>query len=356
MEQKETLYRKLIYAAATDRIPVAAMCNLTCRCPLACEHCYVTDGRPGGDELTLAEYVSLFDQLAAAGSLFLTLSGGESLCRPDFVDIMAAARERHFAVRVFTGGTLLDERLAADIASLHPIAVEISIHAATPELHDRFVGREGSWEEAMAAGRRLAELGVNVIIKMNVMNFNYHEVRTLHDLAKSFGADFRYSPYVSVTNDGGREPLGLRMTDEQLRGYFQAVKDWVGLPPSEADACDEDISTPVRYNSRALSCMSGFNNCSIDPYGTVWPCVSLPYDLGNIREKTFDEIWHGEEVGRIRALTDETAEECARCELDRYCFRCPAFSLLEEGDIRKASYEHCRVARAAKEVFKRPLR
>jgi radical SAM protein with 4Fe4S-binding SPASM domain len=269
---------------------------------------------------------------------------------------MAAARERHFAVRVFTGGTLLDDRLAGEIAALHPVAVEISIHAATPELHDRFVGLEGSWEKAMAAARRLRELGTHVVIKMNVMNFNYREVRPLHDLAKSFGADFRYSPFVSVTNDGGREPLRLRMDDEQLLEYFRTVKDWVGLPPTEAEVCDEEVAEPVRYNGRALSCMSGFNNCSIDPYGTVWPCVSLPYDLGNIREKSFDEIWHDEPVERVRALTDEKAEECARCELDRYCFRCPAFSLLEEGDIHKATYEHCRVARAAKEVFGRPLR
>jgi radical SAM protein with 4Fe4S-binding SPASM domain len=346
----------LTYAAAAGRIPVAVMCNLTYRCPLECEHCFATDPRPGAEELTLAEYASLFDQLAAAGTLFLTLSGGESLCRPDFVDILAAARARHFAVRIFTGGSLLDENLAADIASLHPIAVEISVHAATPELHDRFVGREGTWHEAMAAARRLTGLGVNVVIKMNVTNFNYHEFRALHDLAKSLGADFRYSPYISVTNDRGREPLRLRMTDEQLLEYFRAVKEWVGPAPGDGDACDEEISTAVRYNGRALSCMAGFNNCSIDPYGTVWPCVSLPFDLGNVREKPFAEIWRGEEAERVRGLSDETAEECAPCELDRYCFRCPAFSMLEEGDIRKASQEHCRVARAAKEVFRRPLR
>lgn len=356
MPRKENLYRKLIYAAAADRIPLAVMCNLTYRCPLACEHCYVVDPPDAGDELTLAEYVSLFDQLAAAGTLFMTLSGGETLSRPDFLDIMAEARARHFAVRVFTSGTLFDEGLAADIAALHPIAVEISIHAATPALHDRFVGREGAWDRAVGAARLLAELGVNVVVKMNVMNFNYREVKALHDLADSFGADFRYSPYVSVTNDGGREPLRLRMTDEQLLEYFRAVKEWVAPPPYEGDGCDEEISATFRYNGRALSCMSGFNNCSIDPYGTVWPCVSLPYDLGNVREKTFDEIWHGEEVERVRELSDVTAEECATCELDRYCFRCPAFSLLEDGDIRKASREHCRVARAAKEVFKRPLR
>lgn len=332
------------------------MCNLTYRCPLSCKHCYVEDPKPGGDELSLAEYISLFDQLVDAGTLFLTFSGGESLARADFLDILAAARERHFAVRIFTGGSLLDDRLAAEIASLHPVAVEISLHAMTPQLHDAFVGREGTWEKAVTAARRLGELGSNVVLKMNLMNFNYKEMKDLYELAKSCGGEFRYSPYLSVTNKGGTDPLPLRMTDEQLRDYFRTVKEWVVPRPTDGDACDEEVGEPVRFNKRALSCLAAFNNCSVDPYGTVWPCVSLPYDLGNIRHKPFLEIWRGEEAERVRALTEEVAEECASCDLDRYCFRCPAFSLLEEGDIRKASREYCRVARAAKEIFRRPLR
>ncbi len=356
MSPQEEIYRNLIYATAASHTPVAVMCNLTYRCPLSCKHCFVEDPEPGGEELSLSEYASLFDQLVAMGTFFLTFSGGEPLARADFLDILAAARERHFAVRIFTGGSLIDERLAAELASLHPSGVEISLHAATPELHDDFVGREGTWEKAVAAARRLRELGTSVVLKMNLMNFNYTEMKETYELSRSLGGGFRYSPYVSVTNKGGTAPAQLRMTDEQLRDYFRTLKDWVVAFSRDGDACDEEIGPPVRFNKRALSCLAGANNCSIDPYGTVWPCVSLPYDLGNIREKPFAEIWRGEEAERVRALSDAIAEECANCELDRYCFRCPAFSMVEEGDIRKAPSEYCRVARAAKEVLRRPLR
>jgi radical SAM protein with 4Fe4S-binding SPASM domain len=356
VEPEQEIYRSLIYRTAASRTPVSAMCNLTYRCPLACKHCYVADPRPGAEELSLDEYRSLFDQLAAMQTLFLTFSGGEPLLRPDFVDILAAARERHFAVRVFTGGAALDERLAAEIAALHPIAVEISLHAATPAGHDQFVGCEGTWEHSVAMTRYLRELGANVVLKMNVMNFNYRELKDAYEFARSLGAEFRYSPYLSAANDGGEEPTALRMDDEQLREYFRMLQGWAVGPAKDGDACDEELSSPVRYNDRALSCLASFNNCSIDPYGTVWPCVSLPIALGNVREKPFAEIWRGDEAERVRGLTEVAAEECAGCELDRYCFRCPAFSLIEEGDIAKASREHCRIARAAKEILRRPLR
>lgn len=339
-----------------NRRPVAAMCNLTYRCPLNCKHCYVADPSPGAEELTLAEYRDLFDQLVAMQSFFLTFSGGEPLLRPDFLDILAAARERHFAVRIFTGGAPLDERLAAGIAALHPIAVEISLHAATPALHDEFVGVEGTWEHSVEMARRLREFGAHVVLKMNVMGFNYREMKGIYEVARTCGAEFRYSPYLSVTNDGDTRPLPLRMSDKQVREYFRVLKEWVLALSQEGDACDEEFSSPVRYNQRALSCLAAFNNCSVDPYGTVWPCVSLPFPLGNIREKTLAEIWQGEEVERVRGLTEVAAEECANCALDAYCFRCPAFSLLEAGDITKPSREHCRIAEAAREILRRPLR
>ncbi|UCH77822.1 MAG: radical SAM protein [Candidatus Coatesbacteria bacterium] len=356
MAKPEEIYRKLIYATARNLTPLAVMCNLTYRCPLRCAHCYATDFTPGAEELDLAAYRALFDELTAMGTLFLTFSGGEPTLRPDLLDLLAAARERHFAVRLFTGGTLLDEKLARGVGALHPLAVEISLHAATPRLHDEFVGQEGAWEQATAAARRLLRHDVRVVLKMNLMNFNYHEFREVYELTRGLGAEFRYSPYLSVTNDGGTDPLPLRMTDEHLREYFGTLKELVPGLAADGDSCDEEIASPFRYNARALSCLAGFNNCSLDPYGTVWPCVSLPIAWGNVREQSFAAIWEGREAARFRQLPDVPIEECAGCELDRYCFRCPAFALLEEGDIRLPSREHCRVARAAREVLKRPLR
>lgn len=356
MAKPEEIYRTLIYATARNLTPLAVMCNLTYRCPLRCAHCYATDFTPGAEELDLAAYRGLFDELAGLGTLFLTFSGGEPTLRPDFLDLLAAARGRHFAVRLFTGGTLIDEKFARAVGALHPLAVEISLHAATPRLHDEFVGQPGAWERTTAAARRLRRYGVNVTLKMNLLNFNHHEFPLVYELARDLGAEFRYSPYLSVTNAGGTEPLALRMTDEQLREYFRTLTGLIPGLAADGDSCDEEIASPFRYNARAVSCLAGFNNCSVDPYGTVWPCVSLPIPWGNVREQSFAAIWEGEEAARFRRLPEVLIEECAGCELDRYCFRCPAFSLLEEGDLRLPSREHCRVARAAREILKRPLR
>jgi radical SAM protein with 4Fe4S-binding SPASM domain len=351
MPQEITLYQRLMHSTAARLAPFTVMCHLTFRCPLKCKHCYVDAPKAGVEELSLAEYEGIFDQLAAAGVFFLTFSGGEVLARGDFLDILAAARRRNFAVRIFTAAWGLTADVAAEIARLHPAAVEISLHAARAELHDAFVGRAGSWEAAVAAARRLRELDVPLVLKMNVMNFNVGEIKPLYEMAAALGAEFRQSPFISAANDGDATPARMRMSDEQLRRYFEILRDWDGEEAPPYEGCDEESPARSRPNHYVLSCMAGFNNCSIDPYGVVWPCVALPFDVGDLRREPFDAIWRGDGMNRVRAYAREVVEACAACEHSVYCFRCAASALLEDGDITAAGVEHCRVAKAMQEVY-----
>src|SRR4051812_18041582 len=92
-------------------IPHSAMVELTWRCNLRCTHCYLPEGQRRksareADELSTEELIRVFDEMAALGVLYLTLSGGEVFMRRDFLLLAAHARKRAFDVRVFTTGTI----------------------------------------------------------------------------------------------------------------------------------------------------------------------------------------------------------------------------------------------------------
>ncbi len=351
MMPEEVIYRRLLSQAAERLIPASVMCNLTWRCPLRCGHCYRPPLEPGEKELTLAEYGDLFGQLAASGTFTLALSGGEPLARPDFLDVLAAARRRAFAVRLFTGGVGLPA-VADEVARLGVMAVELTLHAGSPPLHDGFVGRAGSWEEAMAGARLLRERGVHVMIKFNAMNFNYREFRAVFEVATALEAEFHHAVHIFTTAAGSSAPYAHRMSDEQLAEYYNAS------PRPEvpaAEPCDDEPVVRQRRNDRALSCMAAYNNCSIGPYGDVWPCVAMPVTLGNVRRQPFAEIWTGEGIRRVRGYAALPAPECAACELDAYCARCAAQAMVAEGDVAKPVQESCRLARAAKENKERAV-
>src|SRR3990172_9507986 len=130
-------YERLIRAASRAHVPLSVLFEVPPRCTLGCEHCSLTEGpvgrpRPSREELGLDEVRRVLDELAEAGTLFLTLTGGEVFLRRDFLDIVAHARARDFSVTVFTTGTLLTPETASALADLHPLSVEISVYSARP--------------------------------------------------------------------------------------------------------------------------------------------------------------------------------------------------------------------------------
>src|ERR1700686_3652014 len=110
--------------AAQMGVPLSVQLDVTYRCNERCIHCYLDHDDHG--EMTLLEIKALLDQLAAAGVLFLTLSGGEVMMRPDFFDIVEYARSLQFCVKVKTNAFMVCEQHADRLRELGVNEVQIS--------------------------------------------------------------------------------------------------------------------------------------------------------------------------------------------------------------------------------------
>jgi len=72
---------------------------------------------------------------------------------------------------------------------------------------------------------------------------------------------------------------------------------------------------------------------AIDSEGNVYPCNSLYYKLGNIKEDTLESIWNSENVKKIQNIMKIDLNECVDCHLKNLCNRCPGLAYLEDNDI-----------------------
>src|SRR5687768_847310 len=74
-----------------DFKPFLVALNLTKRCNLKCDHCYLdatTKAGGGSDELSTQECFRLIEQIAEVNKgCLLVITGGEPLVRPDILDI-----------------------------------------------------------------------------------------------------------------------------------------------------------------------------------------------------------------------------------------------------------------------------
>jgi len=134
--------------------PVTVTFQITDRCNYECVHCYQEHRDTGlakRAELTTAEVIRVLDELADAGVLFLTIMGGEVFVRRDADEILQAAHERGFALKLLTTGHHVTDKRADFLATLRPLQVDMSLYSGNRHQHEAVTRQEGSWERTVAA-------------------------------------------------------------------------------------------------------------------------------------------------------------------------------------------------------------
>jgi AdoMet-dependent heme synthase len=322
-----------IWAKVREKhIPLHAVFELTYRCNLSCVHCFLEDGL--GGELTPQEVCSVIDQLAAAGTLEITLTGGEALLREDFFDIAAHARRKNMAITLLSNGTLLGEPEAERIKELHFFWVNISLYGTTPEIHEAVTGKPGSFAGTVKAAKLLRQHGVKVQINFVAMKQNLGEYFLIDDFCQELGLECNTQINLFATTKGSLRPTYLRLDDSGLRKYLQ----WEKQHGKKTLGLDD-------------TCNAGLSMVSISPQGKVFPCNILRLEAGDIRQQEFAAIWDGSPVLQwLRRLKIEDFQECSGCHLLDTCFRCPGQAVIEGYSMLVPNREICRISKMRHEV------
>src|SRR5258706_13340456 len=156
-----TLLEQLVTRNWNNAVPMSAFFELTFVCNHACSFCY--NCPTGQKEMNTAEVFDALRKMAEFNVLYLTLSGGEPLVRKDFFEIAGRARELGFALRIYTNAYLIDEAMAKRIKDVaNPLEMEISIHGARPETHEKLTCVPGSLQRVIDAVKHPRAQGIKV--------------------------------------------------------------------------------------------------------------------------------------------------------------------------------------------------
>lgn len=307
--------------------PRSATIEIADRCNERCVHCYQIQGQKG--EMETDEIFGLLDQLAEAGVLFLTISGGEATLRGDFLEVVRYARGLDFAITLYSNGLRIDRELADELGRIGIRAAEISLYSVDAKIHDWTTQVPGSWEKTTRAIRYLTEAGVPVLMKTPLMSTNAQEFQAYDQLARRLGASQLMSPDLKAREDGDRAPERLRSSDEDavevLRqgGYFEG-RIASPLPAEERPPCGACRQLHVEAN------------------GEVQPCTLLDVPLGNLRKRSMEEIMASPDAQFLRDIRWSDLEGCDRCAIASHCGRCHAQSLREVGHALRPYPSACR--------------
>ena len=66
--------------------------------------------------------------------------------------------------------------------------------------------------------------------------------------------------------------------------------------------------------------------------------------MGNIRDATLDEVWHGDMARQLRGVNIDDFEKCGKCQLANFCDICLVYNHNENGSIYNVCHRFCEMA------------
>ncbi len=318
-----SLMQEMSQRALDLGVPMSVHFDITYRCNERCVHCYLDHDDHG--ELTTAEIKRVLEELADAGTFFLTFSGGEVLMRRDFFELLEYARHLMFNVRIKTNAVMIGPEEARRMVELGVDQVQVSIYSHRPEVHDAITKLPGSLRRSVEAIRFLTQLGLRVTIANVLMTSNMRDHAGVQALAGELGVQYTLDPTITPKMDGDTSILNLRIPGSELKSVFRNeslvgnVEEFCAAPP----APDEDVM-------EGYPCSAGHTLAYISPYGDVFPCVQFPLPSGNVRRQKFLDIWnHSSELNEVRSIRARDLPVCSTCSHVGTCTRCPGLAYME---------------------------
>ena len=262
----------------------------TMRCNLRCTGCYAGSYEQR-EELSFDVIDRILTDAEDMGTYFISVSGGEPFIRKDLLELCRKHDDLYF--QVYTNGTLVDERLAKQIAKLGNVAPCISVEGFEQETDYR--RGKGTFNKVIKAMESLRKEGI--IFGFSAMPTRYNaSVVASEEFFKfymeqgcSFCWLFQYIPI-------GRDPdTDLMMTPEQrlaLRSKTREVRN--KYPIFIGDFWNDGDFTK--------GCIAGGRNYfHINARGDVEPCIFVHMAVDNIKQKSLIDVINSPYFKAIRA-------------------------------------------------------
>ncbi len=323
---------------ASERRPIVVW-STTRTCNLKCVHCYTdSDNIRYSGELDTDEGLALIDDLAAFRIPSLLFSGGEPLMRRDIFKLIQRAADRNIRPVLSTNGTLIDRDAARAIRDAGIVYVGISLDGME-DVNDHFRGVKGAFGRAMKGFENCIAVGQRVGLRLTLTRRNYEDLHGIFDFIRREGIN-RACFYHLVYSGRGGNLYGDDLTHSQSRhamdiilertsGFFESGLDiniltvdnhadgvYLYLKLKETDPVSaERVRELLSWNGGGAH-STGVGIGNIDFVGNVHPDQFWQdYSLGNIRERSFGDIWTDETDPLMKGLKHKAEYIKGRCRL-----------------------------------------
>jgi pyrroloquinoline quinone biosynthesis protein E len=336
--------------------PLWLLAELTYRCPLHCVYCSnPLDFARFEDELSTDEWIRVFREARALGSVQLGFSGGEPMLREDLAALVAEGHRLGFYTNLITSGVGLNEQRIGELKGAGLDHIQVSFQDSTRELND-FLSSTRTFELKLKVAKLVKSHGYPMVLNVVLSRLNIDHVGRIIEMADALGADFlelantQYYGWAYHNRDHLLPSRGQIERAERVAAEYRARL---------ASRMKLFFVVPDYYADRPKPCMNGWGSVFLDvaPDGVALPCQAARMLPGiafpNVRDASIASIWNDSSAFNRYRGEDWMREPCRSCPERTKDFggcRCQAYMLTGEAEnadpVCALSPHHARVGDA----------
>lgn len=281
---------------------------ITGKCNYRCRHCFMSAPEGQHGQLSHEAVMDIARQIGECGILRVSLTGGEPLLRPDFLEIVEEiTRQGSIITQLYTNGSLVTEEVLDGLSALgqHP---DVIMSFDGVGHHDWLRGVNGAERAADAAFRLCAAKGFTTQAQMCLHKNNLESLRETVNYLASVGCGFIRVGHVNDIGDWRVHGKGTSLTQEE---YLQACLRYI--PEYYADGMPMAIilsgvfaASPKNPDSfRIVPCHSNSDN----PERLVFSCTRQTMQLYPDARPALCEELDSDFVGSLPIVSDNPAQQ-----------------------------------------------
>ena len=283
-----------------------AIIGVTYRCNFRCLRCH-TWKFPSKveDEISLDVIKKL------PNTAFANITGGEPFLRNDINEIGRILSDKCKRITIVTGGYFT--KRIVEFSKRNPkVGIRVSLEGL-PSSSNKLRGLKKGYDHSMRTLIELAETGLKDLgFSITISDENYKDLLPLYKLSELLNWEFatavvHNSYYFHKLDNEFEHATEIKNEFYNLMGEFlksKRIKNWyrawfVG-----------GIINKIDEKPRLIKCAAAKNMFYLDPFGEIRPCNVLEESLGNLKTKSFEEIWNSKQAEDVRQKVANCNQHC----------------------------------------------
>ena len=309
--------------------PIEGLITPTYYCNSDCVMCDIKHRGAKSEELSLAQWKKVIDDLVELGVSGFGISGGEPLLSKHTVPLVRYITGKGLPVHISSNGFLLTEEKAEELIDAGLGSIAISIDSADPKTNDYLRGVDKAFQKAVAGlkaadavRKRKKGSDLRLSVASVISKQSADTALDLVSLTKEVGADtISFLPIMSSGIIHDREKrVELLTFDKQDIDRLNAVVDQLIVLKKEEKIIDNSLGFLKAMRSAfyakpfPATCFAGYTICVVGADGKVFPCFDFFEQnrfVGNVKDVDLKELWYSDAYTKMRI---ETAK-CRDCYL-----------------------------------------